>query len=422
MNLFLKLHIIYWNWCNKSNVYNVNLRNRYEGENMDNTKLKEYIQNLINEGKIIKQTEYHSNFEPGVIMLPYISGEKYDMWMNDIKIFATRNLEDHQLYKEVIETYNTHNNQWGTTAYDNMMSYLRSIEKDEDYWSNYKKTMEIFNIKNCTEKSIFVSHSSLDIEYVKTFITLLENIGFAGSGKIFCSSLSGYYIPNGESIYEYLKKRLNADTYVIMILSENYYASPACMNEMGAGWVTSKEYSAILVPGFEYSNIRGAIDASRIWFKLNDKERLNDFKDNLINNFRLNSIDSNIWERKRDEYLQAINGIYEANKFKNFKQQVEVEDVVDFDINNIRCIFRFVNNENTQTICKNIDLVLTDYNDEKVSINLKYNQLKSYIVYSKENKRVIIDIDKNTLENISKFDFNNMKTFIVDSRWSTYTQ
>ena len=43
-------------------------------------------------------------------MLPYISGPKYDKWMNMIKIFATRNLKDNPLFEDIIDTCNSKNN------------------------------------------------------------------------------------------------------------------------------------------------------------------------------------------------------------------------------------------------------------------------------------------------------------------------
>lgn len=53
---------------------------------------------------------------------------------------------------------------------------------------------------------IFISHSTYDREYVKEFVKLLNVIGFK---EIFCSSIQGYDIPNGESIYDFLKEELN---------------------------------------------------------------------------------------------------------------------------------------------------------------------------------------------------------------------
>lgn len=47
------------------------------------------------------------------------------------------------------------------------------------------------------------------------------------------------------------------------------------------------EYVHILIKGFEFNQIEGAVDPQKIGFKMADKYRLNEFKDNLINELRL---------------------------------------------------------------------------------------------------------------------------------------
>ena len=40
------------------------------------------------------------------------------------------------------------------------------------------------------------------------------------------------------------------------MLSKNYYNSPACLNEMGAAWVLKSDYQSILIPPFDFENIK----------------------------------------------------------------------------------------------------------------------------------------------------------------------
>ncbi len=54
-------------------------------------------------------------------------------------------------------------------------------------------------------------------------------------GSFICTSVPGYGISEGAKIYDWLKKQFqNYDLRVLYVLSKNYYASPACLNEMGA--------------------------------------------------------------------------------------------------------------------------------------------------------------------------------------------
>lgn len=168
--------------------------------------------------------------------------------------------------------------------------------------------------ENVLEKEIkiFISHSSLDVEFVSDLVELLEDIGIRRE-QLFCSSVPGYGIPLGEDIYEYLRKEFqNYDLHVIFILSENYYNSTASMNEMGAAWVLQYKYTTILLPGFDFPQIKGAINPRIIGLKLDAeedivKEKLSELKNTIVEEFHLSQMSDIRWEKKRDNYLKNIN-------------------------------------------------------------------------------------------------------------------
>lgn len=151
---------------------------------------------------------------------------------------------------------------------------------------------------------VFISHSSKDLDVVAPFVKMLSSLGLDNS-KLFCSSVEGYGIPLGENIYDYLKLEFTEkNTLVVMIMSDNYYNSKPSLNEMGAAWVMSKEYVHILIKGFEFNQIEGAVDPQKIGFKIEDKYRLNEFKDKLIKELRLPHVAN--WPQIRDEFLSKI--------------------------------------------------------------------------------------------------------------------
>lgn len=156
---------------------------------------------------------------------------------------------------------------------------------------------------------IFISHSEKDKKIVKKFVDLLEDIGITEE-QLFCSSVPGYWIPTGNDIYEYLEKQFNDNKlYVIFMLSDNYYTSPACLNEMGAAWIKKSYYQSILLPDFEFQDVKGAINPRAVSFKLDDIEslpyRLNELKDRISENLTI-SISNNKWERCRDTFIKSI--------------------------------------------------------------------------------------------------------------------
>lgn len=178
------------------------------------------------------------------------------------------------------------------------------LEKiDLDLYDNTTST--ILNNK------IFISHSSSDVQFVQAFVNLLEDIGLS-EDDIFCSSIPGYGIPLGQDIYDWLLNQFkNFNLHVMFVLSQNYYKSIACLNEMGAAWVLKQKYDTILLPDFDFQEIKGAINPNQIGIKLDCEEgelkhRLNELKDTLIEEFHLKPISLSKWERHRDEFLNTI--------------------------------------------------------------------------------------------------------------------
>lgn len=88
-----------------------------------------------------------------------------------------------------------------------MIGYLMELEEILNTTEGNKQmsTQQTLSIDNKIDK-IFISHASKDVKYVKELVDLLNDIGVQKTSKsIFCSSLPGYDIPHGESIYEFLK-------------------------------------------------------------------------------------------------------------------------------------------------------------------------------------------------------------------------
>lgn len=368
------------------------------------------INEFIELGLKVKEENYQRVTEPGLIIPNYISGELYDSWMNKIKIFADRYLSEHSLYDEIINSYNARNTSWGTTSYDDMISYLRVIREDEEFLSLNNTEKDTHQ-----EKMLFISHSSLDIEYVTLLVKILEDIGFRSKSLLFCSSLSGYHIPNGKHIYDFLKKQFDKELHVIFLLSENYYNSTACLNEMGAAWVKSIDYTAILTPEFNHSQIEGVIGTSNIWFKMNEKFRLNELKDKLIQEFDLNQLELNYWERRRDEYLTNLEKLVATNKYKHNPHKVDVEDM-DTDGKTLYIYVRFINNSSRTLRCKFLRITL-EHEVNPIIINIPKKELENYIIYSGENRRINFKVEDDVYSSIDNLQLSQYKV-TTRSEWT----
>ena len=164
--------------------------------------------------------------------------------------------------------------------------------------------------KSISEK-IFCSHSSKDERIVEAFVEMLLRIGLKHN-NIFCSSDFDCGIPLGEKIYDFLRKEfLENKLYVLFFLSPNYYNSVACLNEMGAAWVLRSEYLSVILPGFKFSQIEGAVDPSSIALDLNGNyvSRLNELKEKLEDIFHIpeeEQLTLSRWEKYREEFRLEV--------------------------------------------------------------------------------------------------------------------
>lgn len=161
---------------------------------------------------------------------------------------------------------------------------------------------------------IFISHSSKNKDQVAKIADLLRSINLSPRRDIFCSSLPGYGIPNGANIFDFLRERfLNYDLHIIFVHSPEYYESPVSLNEMGAAWVLRDNATSLLLPGFDFSGMKGVIGSDCIAIKLDGdssevKDRLNQLRRELESEFDISDNEDIIWEEARNRFIREING------------------------------------------------------------------------------------------------------------------
>lgn len=201
--------------------------------------------------------------------------------------------------------------------------YLQEFQEENSECINTQSRIELLKPK------VFISHSINDKEYAETLVELLEHIGL-NQNDIFCSSVPGYDIPNKMNIYDYLRNEFySKNLYVIFLLSDNYYKSPACLNEMGATWILKKEYLTILLPTFEFNKIKGAINPLDIALRLDSdeyevKNRLYQFKNEITNLFNINNMEGVNWEKYRDLFMKKVKEIQLTISKSSFKEHSEI--------------------------------------------------------------------------------------------------
>lgn len=136
---------------------------------------------------------------------------------------------------------------------------------------------------------IFLSHTSRNKDFGNTLVELLRKVGIKEDEIIFTSNIA-YGIPVGQNIFNWLKTQIEDKPFVIYLLSEEYYQSVACLNEMGAAWIVENEHAAIFTPSFNLSSKEfqnGALDPREIGFFINDEDRVLSFIQLLSKDFEI---------------------------------------------------------------------------------------------------------------------------------------
>lgn len=118
---------------------------------------------------------------------------------------------------------------------------------------------------------IFLSHSSSDKKFGDALEKFIVGLGVKNDLLIYTSHPL-HKIPLDANIYDFLRQNFRRKIFMIILWSDKYLESPACLNEMGAAWVTQSDYTNIFVPSFSFGNPKFhecAIDARKMGALLN---------------------------------------------------------------------------------------------------------------------------------------------------------
>lgn len=199
--------------------------------------------------------------------------------------------------------------------YSNIAMYLRNnknfVKRPEGYKleRNSKREIETeLGIQDMQEdKKILISHSSSDKVYGIALVNLLRGMGLKKNQIIF-SSNDLYGIPLGADIFDFLRENINEKIFVIFMLSDNYFDSVACLNEMGAAWVAKNDYEIMATPEFDFSSKKfkdSCINIRQNGMKLNNWVRITEFKEKLKDRFNI-TIDEIEWQELIEKYKQQL--------------------------------------------------------------------------------------------------------------------
>ncbi|HVW15854.1 MAG TPA: toll/interleukin-1 receptor domain-containing protein [Mucilaginibacter sp.] len=118
-----------------------------------------------------------------------------------------------------------------------------------------------FPLKSSSEPSldIFISHSSADVEIVKTLIDLLRSALPIPAAKIRCTSVDGYRLPAGASTDQVLRNEVNNCKVLIGAISPKSMTSAYVLFELGARWGQEKPMLPVVIGTEGKTFLRGPL-------------------------------------------------------------------------------------------------------------------------------------------------------------------
>lgn len=232
------------------------------------------------------------------------------------KGISDRDIESIKYYLEQISIW-----------YNENISKIHSNEYvfNKDDHNRNKKLIEEFKekfndyvVKESSEKKlekgnpiIFLSHKSDDKKYADALEKLICGMGIRNNQLIYTSHPL-HKIPLDNNIYDFLKNNLNLNTFVIILWSNKYLESPACLNEMGAAWVVQSDYTNIYTPDFEFGNPKYhecAVDTRKMGAVLKSdahcKASMIELKNKITQLFNI-TVDEQTWTYLLDTFLDEI--------------------------------------------------------------------------------------------------------------------
>ena len=172
---------------------------------------------------------------------------------------------------------------------------------------------------------LFISHSSKNGDYGNALLSLLIDIGVPHRSITYTSSDS-HGIPMGENIFDWLKNRFDEKPLVLFLISNEYYSSVACLNEMGAAWVIGSRHLVAFTPSFDLDKPdfrNGALDPRNMGFFIDNEDRVTEFTGIILENLQLDTPQA-IVNKAIQSFLKKV------EKYKN--DHVAVEPVASLEI------------------------------------------------------------------------------------------
>jgi hypothetical protein len=180
---------------------------------------------------------------------------------------------------------------------------------------------------------IFISHASKDYPLVQLFVERLLRLGMdIKSDRIFCTSLDGMDIKNGEDFRGQIKLALSGAKIVILIITANYKSSEVCQNEMGAAWYSGKLVIPLIVEPITYESVGVVMQPLQIP-RISDPKALSKLRDDINGHLKNANGRTATWDAGKEAFLSELPLTLKKITFTAKKTSQEIEIIESENLN-----------------------------------------------------------------------------------------
>lgn len=190
------------------------------------------------------------------------------------------------------------------------------------------------------KKNIFISHSSENKEIAEQLCAFITRLGVL-ENRIFCSSIIGQGVNNGEKLNDAIAKSINRSKVIVYVISRDFLSSSYCMEELGVGWYLSQLKKAsccyLILPDVDLSDLKGFVNSKVDKFSFLDEEHSGDlglFAENLCEILKIKLPKHSILVNAENTFVSAtkvfISSIIEKEEMirkEKERKEKEIDDL-----------------------------------------------------------------------------------------------
>ena len=182
-------------------------------------------------------------------------------------------------------------------------------------------------------KKIFISHRSLDSKIVNELVQYMENVGIEKDEIFYTSADStGARFELGPEV----KKALNEAEVFVVVLSDNYFNSVYCCNELGFLWANNKNVVVFGLPGIDSPKDYHGFVSDWMNRRLNNPRHIDFLYDQLKKYSNKKDLSTLKLNEYKDFYIEKVDKIIdEWSKSKLKKEVVKYTPEKIFDIDTL---------------------------------------------------------------------------------------